>query len=140
MTLTEYFAKKWLKKCGYKRIEFRSWTTPDFVADGDYYEVKKLNGRSVVFSDGQFGKLKKLKNVIILLYDCRDTLIDTIPFSEFKEDFSECRGYNVVGAHINLEEEASRLAFEELLSRFTKKVMKDGILSGKSRCNVRNDS
>ena len=41
MTLTEYFAEKWLVECGYKDVEFRSWTTLDFIADDDYYEVKK---------------------------------------------------------------------------------------------------
>ena len=101
MTLTEYFAEKWLKECGYKNIEFRSWTTPDFIADDDYYEIKKLSGNSIVFGWGQFATLKKLKNVTILLYDCRYKLIETIPFSEFKQSYNKCRGYNVIGARID---------------------------------------
>ena len=81
---SEAQAYAWLQK-KYKETEivFRIRKNPDFVlADGSAYEVKRLYGQVIRFSEHQFEELKNMENVQVIVTsdDMKEPLC--IPMSE----------------------------------------------------------
>jgi hypothetical protein len=75
MNISEEKGYNFLLKQGYKPedIIYQSFKTPDFVLkDGKCFEVKKLYGKTIWFTDKQFEIIKKTKADILIFSDLND--------------------------------------------------------------------
>lgn len=97
MNASEGIAYQWLlTERGYspEEVRFRTRDTPDFIlADGSSYEVKRLYGRSVVFTDGQWERIMDAGADILVVEEER--VIDVIGNTELKDQPKRVRGYSV---------------------------------------------
>jgi predicted CopG family antitoxin len=75
MNISEEKGYNFLLKQGYKPedIIYQSFKTPDFVLkDGKCFEVKKLYGKTIWFTDKQFEIVKKTKADILIFSDLNE--------------------------------------------------------------------
>lgn len=85
MNFYELKAFRWLLReynLTEKDIKYNYNINPDFVTPVGNFEVKSLNGRSIVFSKKQIDAMQKISKLIVLVFSKKDMPIFQIPFQE----------------------------------------------------------
>jgi len=99
MNKTEQRALRWLESKGYKDITFGHKRTPDFItSNGELFEVKRLKGRNIYFSDNQFAILQSQPQTMILVFNSSNEPVAEIPFVDIQG--GECIWKNSIIIHI----------------------------------------
>ena len=124
MNKTEEKALKWIISQGYKNLIYKK--TPTFITfDNKNFEIKRLYGNQIIFYNKQYQILKKLTNVLILVF--RDN--ENKPFLKFKFDEIKDLKKQYKGLEINwvnIDEEIKTIRLSEKTKERLKKFGKMG--------------
>ena len=124
MNKTEEKAFKWIISQGYKNLIYKK--TPTFItSDNKNFEIKRLYGNQIIFYNKQYQILKKLTNILILVF--RDN--ENKPFLKFKFDEIKDLKKQYKGIEINwvnIDEEIKTIRLSEKTKERLKKFGKMG--------------
>ena len=110
MNKVEYKALQWLKSQGYKDIKYQHSKTPDFIADGQHFEVKRLYTGTIIFFPSQIPSLSN-DDTILVFDDQSSKPVAVIPFS--KIDFNMGK-WNNIKLHIAPEYGSVKITSDHL--------------------------
>jgi len=123
MNNTEEKALNWLISQGYKANSIIYKKTPTFISTDKKFEVKRLYGNQIIFYNKQYQILKKLNNVLILVFrDNENEPFLKLKFEEIKDLKKQYKGVEINWVGIDEKVRALRLSekTKERLKKFGK--------------------
>jgi len=126
MNKTEGKALNWILGQGYKHQDIIYKKTPTFIiSNNKKFEVKRLYGNQIIFYNKQYQILKKISNILILVF--RDN--ESEPFLKFKFDEIKDLKKQYKGIDINwvnIDEKIKTIRISEKTKERLKKFGKMG--------------
>ncbi len=123
MNNTEEKAINWLINQGYKSSNIIYKKTPTFISTDKKFEVKRLYGNQIIFYNKQYQILKKLNNVLILVFrDNENEPFLKLRFEEIKDLKKQYKGVEINWVGIDEKVRTVRLSekTKERLKKFGK--------------------
>jgi len=123
MNNTEEKALNWLISQGYKANSIIYKKTPTFISTDKKFEVKRLYGNQIIFYNKQYQILKKLNNVLILVFrDNENEPFLKLKFEEIKDLKKQYKGVEINWVGIDEKIRTIRLSekTKERLKKFGK--------------------
>ena len=123
MNNTEEKALNWLISQGYKSNTIIYKKTPTFISTDKKFEVKRLYGNQIIFYNKQYQTLKKLNNVLILVFrDNENEPFLKLKFEEIRDLKKQYKGVEINWVGIDEKVRTVRLSekTKERLKKFGK--------------------